>query len=94
MADEGIVQAGQNIDEAAAKLFGEIRPLAYLRALVRSHGTDAPGRASQLLGILPGIAEFKTIKDYVAGLESSELRVWQSYLEHVKRTNTLSGQTG
>ena len=77
-----------------AEQFGETRPLGYLRALVRLHGTAAPKQAEQLLAILPTIVEFKTIKDYVDELEPGQLYAWQSYLEDVKRTNTLSGQPG
>lgn len=95
MADEGIVQAGQNIYEAAKKRFGE-EPhlLRYLAALVRLHGTDAPKRAEQLLAILPTIVDFKTIKDYVDELEPGQLYAWQSYLEYDTRTKTMSGQPG
>ena len=101
MADEGVLQEGRNIDEAAKEKFGATLPLGYLRTVVRLYGADAPKMAAQknapkvaaeLVVAVPTADDFEKIKDYLAELKAAQLQDWQRFLERVKSTMTLSGR--
>ena len=88
LADEGVQQAGRNIDQDAEKRFGGTHhPLTYLRSLVRQHGEAASEQMAKLVvkkWAAPRRNELWELIDYMDKLKPAQLQAWQSYLKHAK----------